>query len=178
MPARAWATTRSAAAICSSSARTSGSSAFRRASQLATATSASCRTNNASRSGCTLPPCMLENFPRRTLRVSFSRQRFLLQSQAGLVRLGGEIDLLLLPGDVAIQAPRLQPIHRALEHRIGLLRAETLELLRLERTGGRFIQAVRRIVREGVEERSVDRKLEVFGIDNLDDPGAPLFACH
>src|ERR1041385_1749854 len=59
MPARAWSTTRSAAAICSSRARTSGSNAFSRASQLATATSFSCNDSSASRSGCTLPPCNL-----------------------------------------------------------------------------------------------------------------------
>src|SRR6266576_5943995 len=126
MPACACATTRSAAAICSSSARSSGSNAFSRASQLVTATSLSCNASSASRSGCTLPPCVLENLPARTLGISFIRYRSLFKGQAGFVRLRGEIDFLLLARDFPIEPSRLQPIHRTLEGHVGLLVAEPL----------------------------------------------------
>src|SRR6185437_1906982 len=151
MPARACATTRSAAAICSSSTSSSGSSAFSRASQLATATSLSCSASNASRSGCTLPPCRLEDFPGGTFSVSFIRQCSLFKSETRLVGFGREVDFLLLARDLAIEPPRLEPVHRALEHEIGRLVAQSLGLQRFVGACRRFIEPVWSVVGQRLE---------------------------
>src|SRR5919108_3362700 len=119
MPARACNTARSATAICSSSARSSGSNAFSRVSQLATATSLSCNASNASRSGCTLPPCRLNDPVRRPLRIALGRQAELLGGELRLLILGGKGNRAIDPVDLAVQSASLQPIHGALEHDVG-----------------------------------------------------------
>src|SRR5919204_1771115 len=146
MPARAWRRTRSAAATCSSSARISGSRAFSRVSQLETATSLSCNNSSASRSGCTLPPCMLENLPGRTLGVSLTGQCFLFKRQSRLLRFGREVDFLLFAVDFAIQQTRLEPIHRALENDVRPLIGHALRLQRLVRARGRLVESIGGIV--------------------------------
>src|SRR5213594_3424114 len=109
MPARAWATMRSAAATCSSNARTSGSSAFRRASQLATATSASCRTSNASRSGCTLPPCRLNDSIGRSLSITLSGEAdfFMLRKRPSRMKKSAS-PLSVMPSDRPMESFSLQ----------------------------------------------------------------------
>src|SRR5258705_1690113 len=176
MAARAWVTTRSAAAICSSSTRSSGSNAFSRASQLATATSLSCSANNASRSGCTLPPCVLENLPGGTFSVSFIRQCVLFQSEPGLVGFGREIDFLLFARDLSIEPPRLQPVHRALEHEIGLLVLQSFGLQRFVGACRCFIEPVWSVVGQRLEERTIDGVFELLAVDGLRDSPEPRFA--
>src|ERR1044072_5857214 len=178
MPARAWSTTRSAAAICSSSARTSGSNAFSRASQLATATSFSCNDSNASRSGCTLPPCRLNDSVRRPLRVALGGEAHLVLRQGGLLGFGGKRDRAIDPLDLAVEAPRLEPVHGALEHDVRLFGAKPLGLQRLVGTGRRFVETIGRVIGERLEQRAIGRELEFLGVDGFDDASPPRLARH
>src|SRR5436190_22074821 len=141
--ARARASTRSAAAICSSNARASGSSAFSRTSQLASATSLSCNASNDSRSGCTLPPCMLDDFPGGTFGIALVGQCLLFHGQPRLFLFRREIDFLLLAREFAIEPSGLEPVHRALEQQIRLLTAQALGLQRFVRARRGLIEPVR-----------------------------------
>src|SRR6266550_1533697 len=130
MPARAWSTTRSAAAICSSSARSSGSNAFSRASQLATATSLSCRTNNASRSGCTLPPCRLNDSVGGSLGITLGGEADFLMSQVRFLGIARERQRAIDTLDFPVQTPGLELVYGALEYRVRLLGTEPFGLQR------------------------------------------------
>src|SRR5256885_2287000 len=116
MPARACSTTRSAATTCSSSRRTSGSSAFSRASQPATATSLSCRTNNASRSGCTLPPCGLNDSIGGSLGVTLGGEADFLMSEIRFLCIARERQRAIDSLDFPIQASGLELVHGTLEY--------------------------------------------------------------
>src|SRR5438876_862618 len=153
MPARADSTTRSAVTICSSSRRSSGSSAFSRASQLATATSLSCRTNNASRSGCTLPPCRLNDSIGRPLGIALGGESLLLMREFRFLVIAGEGECAIDALDFPIEATCLESIDRALEDHVGLDGAEPFGLQRLVRPGCRFIQSVGGVIRQSFEDR-------------------------
>src|SRR6266480_6797375 len=142
MPARAWATMRSPAATCSSSARTSGSSAFSRTSQLATATSASCRTNNASRSGCTLPPCRLEDLPSRTFGISFISQGSFLESQTDFLVFGGEVDLALYSNNFPRFPVSVDVVERPGTQMISGHPSQSCGLELFQSSGGYLVQSV------------------------------------
>src|SRR5213596_968895 len=142
MPARAWATMRSAAATCSSSAWISGASAFSRASQLATATSLSCRANNASRSGCTLPPCGLNDSIGRPLGIALGGESLLLMREVRFLVIAGERDCTIDALDLPIEAACLESIDGALEHNVGLIGAEPFGLECLVGPRGGLVQPV------------------------------------
>src|SRR6266536_4998862 len=139
MPARAWATMRSAAATCSSSAWISGASAFSRTSQLATATSLSCNANNASRSGCTLPPCGLNDSIGRSLGVTLSGEADFFMREGRFLSIARKRQRAIDALDFPIQAPGFKLVHGALEERIRLLVAEPFRLQRFVRARGGLV---------------------------------------
>src|SRR3989449_8400775 len=178
MPARACATTRSAAATCSSNASVSGSSAFSRASQLATATSLSCRTNNASRSGCTLPPCRLNDSVGRPLGVALGGESLLLMREFRFLVIAGEGECAIDALDFPIEAPGLESIDRALEDHIGLVGAEPFGLHGLVGTGRGFIEPIGCVIGEGFEDRAVDWEFDLITIDRFYDARTPRLTGH
>src|SRR5438046_9061104 len=131
MPARAWATLRSAAATCSSSSRTSGSSAFSRTSQLATATSASCRTNNASRSGCTLPPCRLNDSVGRSLGITLDGEADFFMREGRLLSIARKRQRAVDALDFPIHASGFTLGNGALAERVRFVAPEALAWQRL-----------------------------------------------
>src|SRR5580765_2155274 len=174
MPARACATTRSAAAICSSRTRSSGSSAFSRASQPATATSLSCSASNASRSGCTLPPCMLEDFPGGTFSVSFICQSSFLQSQPKFVWFGCKIDFALNSPDFPRLSIGFDLGQCPYEEIIGGINSGAGALQLLKCPGGHSVQSIRAVLGKSIEHTAVNLRSEVFPIDLCQDPCFPV----
>src|SRR2546426_10887010 len=178
MPARACATTRSAAATCSSNASVSGSSALSRASQLATATSLSCRANNASRSGCTLPPCRLNDSIGRPLGIALGGESLLLMREVRFLVIAGEGDCTIDALDFAIEAACLESIHGALEHNVGLIGAEPFGLQCFVGARGSLVEPVRGVIGQGLEDRTVGGGFELLTVDGVPETGVPGLASH
>src|SRR5260370_27571488 len=116
--ARGAARARSAAAGAASSSSSSGASAAKRSSVSVTAWSFACSANNASSSGCTSPP-------RRDL-VSGVALAELVEHPA-LLRNQGRLPVGTLEGQLlvellqlALQPPRLDPLHRPLAPVVGI----------------------------------------------------------
>src|SRR2546427_164643 len=178
MPARACSTTRWAATICPSSRRSSGSSASSRPPQLATATSFSCNANNASSSGCTLPPCRLNDSIGRPLGIALGRESLLLMREFRFLVIAGEGECAIDALDFPIEAPGLESIDRALEDHIGLVGAEPFGLHGLVGTGRGFIEPIGCVIGEGFEDRAVDREFDLITIDRFYDARTPRLAGH
>src|SRR5437667_10417809 len=178
MLARACSTTRSAAAICSSSVCTSGSSAFSRASQLMSATSLSCNVNNASRSGCTLPPCRLNDSIGRPLGIALGGESLLFMREVRFLVIAGEGEGAIDALDFPIEATRLESIDGALEYNVGLIGAQPFGLQGLVGAGRCFIEPIGGVSGVGLEDRAVRLELELLAIHRLHDPRPPRFARH
>src|SRR6185503_11964497 len=108
--------------------------------------SLSCSANNASRSGCTLPPRRLDDAIGGTLGVSLGSKSELLIGKFGLFIIGGERKSAIDPLDLTVQAACLEPVHGALECGIGHFVAQRFALQSLIGPRGGFIEPVGRVV--------------------------------
>src|SRR5205807_3044801 len=179
MPRRALSTPRRAAASSSSSTWRSGASAASASSAAVTAMSFACNANNGSRSGCTTPPSGYTVL--RKPSIALGDQPLHLTYHAILLRRRGQgerpLELVHLP----LEAPRLDPIHRPLEQRVGqALFSSATESFRLEVLVGprrRIIQSLGGVLRDRLEDRAIGRELDVLRphrFEHLGPPGLPL----
>src|SRR3989454_7277521 len=178
MPARACSTTRSAATCCAYRCSRSGPSPSSRAPHHATATSFSCNANNASRSGCTLPPCRLNDSIGRPLGIALGRESLLLMREFRFLVIAGEGECAIDALDFPIEATCLESIDGALEDHVGLVGAEPFGLHGLVGPGRGFIEPIACVIGEGFEDRAVDRGFDVITIDRCYAARTPRLAGH
>src|SRR3989475_7785416 len=178
MPRRASPPRPPAATICPSSSPSSGSTAFSRAPQLATATSFSCNANNASRSGCTLPPCRLNDSIGRPLGIALGGESLLLMREFRFLVIAGEGECAIDALDFPIEATCLESVDGALEDHVGLVGAEPFGLHGLVGPGRGFIDPIGCVIGEGFEDRAVDREFDLITIDRFYDARTPRLTGH
>src|SRR5918996_3964484 len=172
---RARSNARSATWSVWSSSRASGSSPASAASCAATAWSRSCNTSNASRSGCTTPPCNLVSW---ILGVHFRRYPFLFHHQAQLLIFGGEGDLPLQPIHLALEPPRLHPVEGAGQQLIGVRFVQAVGPDLLEHPAIRLVKGVHVVRDHGFENEAVGSVLDQRRLHLLDHPACPGLSRH
>ena len=80
--------------------------------------------------------------------------------------------------DFPIQAPGFKLVYGALEQRIRLLGAEPFRLQGLVGAGGGLVEPIGSVVGQGLEDRSIDGKLDLVTIDRLIHSLSPGFSLH